>query len=108
MPKRCRRSSTNVGGWHRDRSPSRAAVCGGEDSEGSMIAEYQQQLRERFLSAPLMPPPPSWRPVFDRRTPIGGLQGIGFATDPQTGNDLVMVVSMDGHGLFDAATGEKV
>ncbi|MFD8271391.1 hypothetical protein [Streptomyces flaveolus] len=28
--------------------------------------------------------------------------------DPGTGHDLVMVVSHDGHGLFDAVTGEKI
>jgi hypothetical protein len=39
---------------------------------------------------------------------IGGLLGIGFAVHPGTGHDLVMVVSHDGHGLFDAATGEKI
>lgn len=83
-------------------------VVGRQDPEGSMLTEYQQQLRDRVLSAPVMPAPPSWRPVFSARTPIGGLQGVGFASDPHTGDDLVMVVSMDGHGLFNAATGEKV
>ncbi|MGW4408551.1 hypothetical protein ACWEJ6_31260 [Nonomuraea sp. NPDC004702] len=42
------------------------------------------------------------------RTPIGGLLGIGFAVHPESRRDLVMVVSSDGHGLFDAVTGEKV
>ncbi|MGK5450741.1 hypothetical protein [Streptomyces radiopugnans] len=73
-----------------------------------MISDYQQRLRERFLSVPEIPPPLPWRPVLDRRNPIGGLLGIGFATAPGTGGDLVMVVSIDGHGLFDAATGEKI
>jgi hypothetical protein len=39
---------------------------------------------------------------------VGGLLGIGFAVAPDTGRDLVMVVSVDGHGLFDAVTGEKI
>lgn len=73
-----------------------------------MISDYQQRLRERFLSAPQTPPPGPWRPVLDRRTPIGGLLGVGFAVAPDTGHDLVMVVSVDGHGLFDAVTGEKI
>ena len=30
-----------------------------------------------------------------------------YSTHPANGHDLVMVVSADGHGLFDAATGEK-
>lgn len=73
-----------------------------------MITEYQRKLRERFLAAPVMPAPEPWQPVLDRRTPIGGLLGIGFATHPDSGHDLVMVVSHDGHGLFDAVSGEKI
>ncbi|MGG7569724.1 hypothetical protein [Streptomyces sirii] len=73
-----------------------------------MISEYQQQLRERFVSVPEIPPPAPWRPVLSRRNPIGGLLGIGFAVAPDTGHDLVMVVSVDGHGLFDTLTGEKI
>ncbi|MEU6895411.1 hypothetical protein ABZ934_27260 [Streptomyces sp. NPDC046557] len=44
----------------------------------------------------------------DRRIPIGGLLGIGFAVHPDTEHDLVKVVSHDGHALFDAVTGEKI
>lgn len=73
-----------------------------------MISEYQQQLREKIMSAPETPPPNPWRTVLDRRTPIGGLLGIGFAVPPDTGCDLIMVVSVDGHGLFDTTTGEKI
>lgn len=73
-----------------------------------MLSDYQQQLRGRFLAAPVAPAPPPWRPVLDSRMPVGGLQGIGFAVHPENGHDLVMVVSTDGHGLFDAATGEKI
>ncbi|GJF34996.1 hypothetical protein KNE206_76960 [Kitasatospora sp. NE20-6] len=73
-----------------------------------MISDYQRRLREQFLSAPVIAPPAPWRPVLDRRTPIGGLLGIGFALAPDDGRDLVMVVSVDGHGLFDAVTGEKI
>ncbi|WP_406307191.1 hypothetical protein OHA61_39370 [Streptomyces sp. NBC_00885] len=73
-----------------------------------MISEYQQRLRDKFLSVSETPPPAPWRTVLDRRTPIGGLLGIGFAVAPDNGRDLVMVVSVDGHGLFDADTGEKI
>ncbi|MGA5195535.1 hypothetical protein [Streptomyces exfoliatus] len=73
-----------------------------------MITEYQQRLRARYLGAPVMAAPAPWQPVLDRTTPIGGLLGIGFAVHPDTGHDLVMVVSHDGHGLFDAVTGGKI
>lgn len=73
-----------------------------------MISDYQLQLRERFLAVPETSPPAPWGPVLDRRIPIGGLLGIGFAVAPDTGHDLVMVISVDGHGLFDTVTGEKI
>ena len=73
-----------------------------------MLSDYQHKLRDRFLAAPLTAPPLPWTPALDNRTPVGGLQGIGFGIHPDTGQDLVMVVSMDGYGLFDAATGEKI
>lgn len=73
-----------------------------------VLSDYQRQLRDRFLAAPVMPAPPPWQLVLDSRTPIGGLQGTGFAVHPDSGHDLVMVVSMGGHGLFDAVTGEKI
>ncbi|MEO3756249.1 hypothetical protein [Streptomyces sp. B6B3] len=73
-----------------------------------MFTEHQQQLRERFQAAPVSPAPPPWRPVFQPVTTlsIGGLLGIGFAPDPASGRDLLMVVSQGGHGVFDAATGK--
>lgn len=73
-----------------------------------MISDYQQQLRERFLSVHEAPTPAPWHPVLNRRNPIGGLLGTGFAIAPDTGHDLVMVVSVEGHGLFDTVTGEKM
>jgi hypothetical protein len=73
-----------------------------------MLSDYQLELRDRFLAAPVTCPPGPWMPVLDHRMPIGGLQGVGFGVHPETGHDLVMVVSMDGHGLFDAVTGEKI
>ncbi|MDP9842728.1 hypothetical protein [Streptosporangium lutulentum] len=73
-----------------------------------MISDYQHRLRQHLLAAPVLQAPAPWQPVLDNRTPIGGLLGIGFAVHPESGRDLVMVVSNDGHGLFDAVTGEKI
>ncbi|MFC7885988.1 hypothetical protein ACFUVV_29535 [Streptomyces sp. NPDC057376] len=74
------------------------------------LTAYQRTLRNRLLAAPVVPAPDPWRPVFEYRrgVPVGGLLGIGFASHPESGHDLVMVVSRDGHGLFDAVTGEKI
>src|SRR3977135_2635501 len=76
--------------------------------EDVLLSDYQRRLRDRFLAASVLPAPAPWQPVLDHRTPIGGLLGIGFAIHPDDGHDLVMVVSPDGHGLFDAVTGEKI
>jgi hypothetical protein len=75
-----------------------------------VLSAYQQALRDRLLAAPVVPAPAPWRPVFESTygVPVGGLLGIGFASHPDSGRDLVMVVSNDGHGLFDAVTGEKI
>lgn len=73
-----------------------------------MISAYQQQFRGRLLAAPVIAPTAPWRPVLDRRTPVGGLLGVGFARASDTGHDLAMVISYDGHGFFDATTGEKI
>ncbi|MEV7562388.1 hypothetical protein [Streptomyces sp. NPDC089795] len=76
------------------------------------LSPYQVELCAQLLAAPVVPAPATWRPVFDTDpypwVPVGGLLGIGFASHPDTGDDLVMVVSNDGHGLFDARTGEKI
>ncbi|MBO0918340.1 hypothetical protein [Streptomyces laculatispora] len=87
----------------------KAAPVERQDLEPKLSA-YQQALRERLLAAPVMSAPEPWRPVFECEygVPVGGLLGIGFAAHPEGGHDLVMVVSHDGHGLFDAVTGEKI
>ncbi|MEV4228586.1 hypothetical protein AB0J81_16085 [Streptomyces bobili] len=73
------------------------------------LSDYQLAMRDRLLAAPVVPAPTPWRPVFGSSlAPVGGLLGIGFAVHPASGNDLVMVVSQDGHGLFDAVTGERI
>ncbi|MER5402951.1 hypothetical protein [Streptomyces sp. NPDC002599] len=38
----------------------------------------------------------------------GGLPGIGFASHPDSGHNLVMVVSYEGRGLFVSAAPEEV
>ncbi|MFB8757768.1 hypothetical protein ACFV46_09370 [Streptomyces sp. NPDC059852] len=60
--------------------------------------------------APVVPAPEPWRGVFAPAygVPVGGLVGIGFATHPDSGHDLVLAVSHSGHGLFDAVTGERI
>ncbi|MFF1677432.1 hypothetical protein ACFVYG_15480 [Streptomyces sp. NPDC058256] len=70
------------------------------------LSAYQQAMRRRLLAAPVVPAPVPWLPIA--LVPVGGLLGIGFASHPDNGHDLVMVVSHDGHGLFDAVTGEKI
>ncbi|WP_108988285.1 hypothetical protein [Streptomyces coelicoflavus] len=81
-----------------------------QSSSEPALSAYQRALRDRLLAAPVVPPPAPWRPVFEYTygIPVGGLLGIGFASHPGSGHDLVMVVSHDGHGLFDAVTGEKI
>ncbi|MER6675691.1 hypothetical protein [Streptomyces sp. NPDC000983] len=81
-----------------------------------MTSTYQRGLRDRLLAAPVVPAPEPWRPVFGSYTAsghapcaaVGGLLGIGFAVHPGSGRDLVMAVSHDGHGLFDAVSGERI
>ncbi|MER7837975.1 hypothetical protein ABTY98_19275 [Streptomyces sp. NPDC096040] len=70
------------------------------------LSPYQQAMRQRLLAAPVVPAPEPWQRTA--YAPVGGLLGIGFASHPGTGQDLVMVVSHDGRGLFDAVTGEKI
>jgi hypothetical protein len=40
--------------------------------------------------------------------PVAGLLGVGFASHPVSGDDLLMVVSSQGRGLLDASTGAKI
>ncbi|MFJ9345924.1 hypothetical protein [Streptomyces sp. NPDC101237] len=82
----------------------------GQSDQEPELCDYQRAMRNRILAAPVVPAPDPWRPVFESEygVPVGGLLGIGFTTDPDTGHDLVMVVSHDGLGLFDAVTGEKI
>ncbi|MFJ3759071.1 hypothetical protein [Streptomyces sp. NPDC090080] len=87
--------------WTRTSGPA-----GGQPVPEPGLTSYQRALRDRLLAAPEVPAPEPWRDVTS--VPVGGLLGIGFTVHPATGHDLVMVVSHDGHGLFDAVTGEKI
>ncbi|MEU9281192.1 hypothetical protein AB0D87_49815 [Streptomyces sp. NPDC048342] len=86
--------------WTKNASPVDQPVPEPEHSA------YQQAMRERILAAPVVPAPEPWLRIA--YTSVGGLLGIGFASRPDTGEDLVMVVSHDGHGLIDAVTGERI
>lgn len=88
---------------HMDAEPTDGAAGGGR-----ALSAYQLALRERLLAAPVVAPPTPWRPVFEPYAAVGGLLGIGFGVHPDSGHDLIMVVSHDGHGLFDAVTGERL
>lgn len=70
------------------------------------LSPYQREMRRRLIAAPEVPAPEPWQRIA--YAPVGGLLGIGFVSHPGTGHDLVMVVSNDGHGLFDGVTGEKI
>src|SRR5690242_12963462 len=75
-----------------------------------MLTDYQRQLRQRLLNAPVVPAPSPWRrpdSVYGI-VAVGGLVGVGFAVHPDTGADVLMVVSHDGHGLVDPLTYEKL
>lgn len=74
------------------------------------LSTYRRGQRERLLAAPVVTAPEPWRPVYENAygRPVGVLLGVGFASHPESGRDLVMVVSGDGHGLLDAVTGEKI
>jgi len=74
-----------------------------------VLSQYQQKLRAQYLSAPLVAPPAPWRLAGPGPgVAVGGLQGVGFGVHPETGSDLLMVVSTDGFGLLDTDTGAKV
>ncbi|MGW3134778.1 hypothetical protein [Streptomyces sp. NPDC001139] len=86
--------------WTARRAPTESP-----DLEPTLSA-YQRQMRDRLLAAPVLPAPGPWRHLACAA--VGQLLGIGFASHPGTGHDLVMAVSHGGHGLFDAVTGERI
>lgn len=76
--------------------------------EDLSLTDFQRDLRARFLAAPTVPAPPPWRPADCHVVAVGGLLGVGFAADPGTGRDLLLVASTRGLGLFDTVTGERL
>ena len=45
-----------------------------------MLSDYQRQLRDRFLAAPVMPAPEPWRQVAAGTIAVAGLFGGGLHT----------------------------
>jgi hypothetical protein len=76
--------------------------------EDLSLTDHQRALRAKFLAAPTVPAPPPWRPADCPVVAVGGLLGVGFAADPGSGRDLVLVASTRGLGLFDTVTGERL
>jgi hypothetical protein len=75
-----------------------------------VLTDYQLRLREKYLAAPRADAPEPWTAVGGPASciAVGGLQGVGFGAHPDTGVDLLMVVSMDGFGMLDTETGVKI
>lgn len=70
------------------------------------VNAYQDQLRARFRSTPLQAPPAPWRPLPPLA--IGGLTGVGFGLNPNSGEDLILVTSHQGRGVINCVTGERM
>ncbi|WP_329123045.1 hypothetical protein [Streptomyces sp. NBC_01465] len=87
--------------WTRSPDPEPAAG-------GSRLSPHAEMLRDRFLAAPVVAAPDPWRPADRPFAPVGGLTGVGFGLHPDSGRDLLMAVSHNGHGLFDTVTGERI
>jgi hypothetical protein len=66
------------------------------------MSEFQQKIRARLRALQLREPPAPWRRIS--AIAIGGLTEVGFAV----GTDLLLVLSAQGRGLFDCATGERL
>ncbi|MEU4619684.1 hypothetical protein AB0G04_06865 [Actinoplanes sp. NPDC023801] len=73
--------------------------------ESFPLNEHQIELRDRFLAPPVVDAPAPW--VKQRPLRAGGLLGVGFAPHPETGEDLLLVASHNGLGLF-SAHGERL
>jgi hypothetical protein len=67
-----------------------------------MSDEYREQLRRTLLDTPFSQPGPPWGKRYGHL--VGGATGVGFAPD----SDLLLVASVDGRGVFDCSTGERV
>ncbi|WP_191298699.1 hypothetical protein [Lentzea cavernae] len=74
--------------------------------EDLSLTDHQLGLRARFLAAPTVAAPEPWRPSGHHVSAVGGLLGVGFASD--SGRDLLLVASTRGLGLLDTVTGERL
>ncbi|GLZ35308.1 hypothetical protein Lesp02_74950 [Lentzea sp. NBRC 105346] len=74
--------------------------------EDLSLSDHQWGLRAKFLAASTVPAPQPWRPADSHVIAVGGLLGVGFATD--RGRDLLLVASTRGLGLFDTVTGSRL
>ncbi len=66
------------------------------------IPEHLRLLAGRIRTAPIEHPPAPWLPVGHYA--VGGLTDVGFGAD----SEHLLVVSWNGRGVFDCATGERV
>lgn len=67
-----------------------------------MFEDHQSRSRQRLERTAMAHPPQPWR--LSASHPVGGLTEVGFAPD----SELLLVISSQGRGLFDPATGARV
>lgn len=65
---------------------------------------HAELLRARFRKAQVDAPASPWQLLADFA--VGGLWAVGFAAHPKTSDELLLVASSQGRGLFDCATGD--
>jgi hypothetical protein len=66
------------------------------------IPSHLSSMVDRITASAVEAPPPPWRLVGG--SAVGLLTDVGFAR----GSDLLLVVSSNGRGVFDCATGERI
>lgn len=66
------------------------------------LVEYLEAIRQKVRRTPIGPAPSPWKMVTS--VTIGGLTEVGFADD----DELLLVLSWQGRGVFDCATGERL
>ncbi len=67
-----------------------------------MDYEYMQPIIQKIHDAPMTKPPAPW--LCKNIVAVGGLRSVGFRRD----SDLLLVVSSQGRGVLNCATGEKI
>ena len=68
----------------------------------SDIPDHLQELFRRLVNLPVSEAPSPWRAAAVHS--VGGLTDVGFGIS----SDLLLVLSHDGRGLFDCASGERI